>query len=149
VHGGPFGRCESTGFHLRGVQSCRRIAHCLAPFDPLALTALPPETQDLKQRQLYVPHGMAIPPEIAALCAANVDTSGVESHRNALVHTAAPGPDLRRGCMTRQVTANDVSGRPTSSTPRSGENCGECSNDVRLAPRTIAGSTYRHVLHQE
>jgi TnpA family transposase len=38
-----------------------------------------PRLKDLKQRQLYVPRGMVIPREIAAVCVANVDTSLVES----------------------------------------------------------------------
>jgi TnpA family transposase len=48
-----------------------------------------PRLKDLKQRQLYVPRGMAIPREIAAVCVANVDTSLVESHWDALVHLSA------------------------------------------------------------
>jgi TnpA family transposase len=48
-----------------------------------------PRLKDLKQRQLHVPRGMVIPREIAAVCVANVDTSLVESHWDALVHLSA------------------------------------------------------------
>ena len=48
-----------------------------------------PRLKDLKQRQLYVPHGMEVPAEIAAVCVASVDTSLVEAHWDALVHLTA------------------------------------------------------------
>ena len=48
-----------------------------------------PRLKDLKQRQLYVPRGMEVPAEIAAVCEANVDTPLVESHWDALVHLTA------------------------------------------------------------
>jgi TnpA family transposase len=48
-----------------------------------------PRLKELKQRQLYVPRGMAIPAEIAAVCVANVDTALIESHWDALVHLTA------------------------------------------------------------
>ena len=48
-----------------------------------------PRLKDLKQRQLFVPRGMAIPAEIASVCVANVDLSLVESHWDALVHLTA------------------------------------------------------------
>jgi TnpA family transposase len=48
-----------------------------------------PRLKELKQRQLYVPRGMAIPAEIAAVCVANIDTALIESHWDALVHLAA------------------------------------------------------------
>ena len=48
-----------------------------------------PRLKELKQRQLFVPRGMAIPAEIASVCVANVDLSLVESHWDALVHLTA------------------------------------------------------------
>ena len=48
-----------------------------------------PRLKDLKQRQLYVPRGMEVPAEIAAVCVASVDTSLVEAHWDALVHLTA------------------------------------------------------------
>jgi TnpA family transposase len=48
-----------------------------------------PRLKELKQRQLYVPHAMAIPTEIASVCVANVDTALIEAHWDALVHLAA------------------------------------------------------------
>ena len=48
-----------------------------------------PRLKELKQRQLYVPRGMAIPAEIAAVCVTNVDTALIESHWDALVHLTA------------------------------------------------------------
>lgn len=48
-----------------------------------------PRLKELKQRQLYVPRGMATPAEIAAVCVANVDTALIELHWGALVHLTA------------------------------------------------------------
>jgi TnpA family transposase len=48
-----------------------------------------PRLKELKHRQLYVPRGMAIPAEIAAVCVASVDTALIESHWDALVHLTA------------------------------------------------------------
>ncbi len=48
-----------------------------------------PRLKDLKQRQLYMPRGMEVPPELAAVCVANVDTSLVEAHWDTLVHLSA------------------------------------------------------------
>lgn len=48
-----------------------------------------PRLKDLKRRQLYVPRGMEVPAEIAAVCVASVDTSLVEAHLDALVHLTA------------------------------------------------------------
>ncbi|MBK5207357.1 MAG: Tn3 family transposase [Polaromonas sp.] len=48
-----------------------------------------PRLKELKQRHLYVPRGTVIPPEIAAVCEANVDTALIEKHWDALVHLAA------------------------------------------------------------
>ena len=48
-----------------------------------------PRLKELKQRQLYVPRGMAIPLETAAVCVTNVDTALIESHWDALVHLTA------------------------------------------------------------
>lgn len=48
-----------------------------------------PRLKELKQRQLFVPRGMAIPAEIASVCVANVDLSLIESHWDALVHLTA------------------------------------------------------------
>ena len=48
-----------------------------------------PRLKELKQRHLYVPRGMAIPPEIATICEANVDTTLIEKHWDLLVHLAA------------------------------------------------------------
>lgn len=48
-----------------------------------------PRLKELKQRQLYVPHGMPIPAEIASVCVANVDTAPIETHWDALAHLTA------------------------------------------------------------
>ena len=48
-----------------------------------------PRLRELKQRQLYVPRGMAVPAEIAAVCVANVDTQLIEAHWDTLVHLSA------------------------------------------------------------
>jgi TnpA family transposase len=48
-----------------------------------------PRLKELKQRHLYLPRGMAIPAEIAAVCVANVDTALIEKHWDALVHLCA------------------------------------------------------------
>lgn len=48
-----------------------------------------PRLKELKQRQLFVPRGMAIPAEIASVCVANVDPLLIESHWDALVHLTA------------------------------------------------------------
>jgi TnpA family transposase len=48
-----------------------------------------PRLKELKQRQLYVPQDMPIPPELASVCVANVDTAPIESHWDALVHLTA------------------------------------------------------------
>src|SRR3546814_8048629 len=48
-----------------------------------------PRLKELKQRHLYVPRGTIIPPEIAAVCEATVDTALIEKHWDTLVHLAA------------------------------------------------------------
>jgi TnpA family transposase len=48
-----------------------------------------PRLKELKQRHLFVPRGMAIPAEIAAVCEANVNTELIEKHWDTLVHLAA------------------------------------------------------------
>jgi TnpA family transposase len=48
-----------------------------------------PRLKDLRPRQRYVPRGMEVPAEIAAVCVANVDTSLVEAYWDAPVHLTA------------------------------------------------------------
>ena len=48
-----------------------------------------PRLKELKQRHLFVPRGTVIPPEIAAVCEANVDAALIEKHWDTLVHLAA------------------------------------------------------------
>ncbi len=48
-----------------------------------------PRLKELKQRHLFLPRGMAIPPEIATVCEANVNTDLIEKHWDTLVHLAA------------------------------------------------------------
>ena len=48
-----------------------------------------PRLKELKQGQLYVPRGTVNPPEIAAVCEANVDPALIEKHWDTLVHLAA------------------------------------------------------------
>lgn len=48
-----------------------------------------PRLKELKQRHLFVPRGMKIPREIAAVCQASVDTTLIEAHWDSLVHLAA------------------------------------------------------------
>src|SRR3546814_12233356 len=48
-----------------------------------------PRLKELKQRHLYVPRGTIIPPEIAAVCEATVDTALIEKRWDTLVHLAA------------------------------------------------------------
>lgn len=48
-----------------------------------------PRLKELKQRHLYLPRGMDIPAELAAVCEANVDTELIKKHWDTLVHLAA------------------------------------------------------------
>lgn len=48
-----------------------------------------PRLRELRQRHLFVPRGMKIPEEIAAVCEASVDTALIETHWDNLVHLAA------------------------------------------------------------
>ncbi len=48
-----------------------------------------PRLRELRQRHLFVPRGMKIPQEIAAVCEASVDTALIEAHWDQLVHLAA------------------------------------------------------------
>ena len=48
-----------------------------------------PRLKELKQRHLFLPKGMDIPPEIAAVCEANVNTDLIKKHWDTLVHLAA------------------------------------------------------------
>ena len=48
-----------------------------------------PRLRELRQRHLFVPRGMDIPVEIAAVCEASVDTTLIEAHWDQLVHLAA------------------------------------------------------------
>jgi len=48
-----------------------------------------PRLKELKQRRLFVPRGTKVPPEISAVCEANVDTALIEKHWDSLVHLAA------------------------------------------------------------
>ncbi len=48
-----------------------------------------PRLKELKQRHLFLPKGMVIPAEIAAVCEATVNTDLIEKHWDTLVHLAA------------------------------------------------------------
>ena len=48
-----------------------------------------PRLKELKQRHLFLPKGMAVPAEIAAVCDATVNTDLIEKHWDTLVHLAA------------------------------------------------------------
>jgi len=48
-----------------------------------------PRLKELKQRHLFLPRGMAVRPEIAAVCEASVNTDLIEKHWDTLVHLAA------------------------------------------------------------
>jgi len=48
-----------------------------------------PRLKELKQRHLFLPKGMVIPAEIAAVCEASVNIDQIEKHWDALVHLAA------------------------------------------------------------
>jgi TnpA family transposase len=48
-----------------------------------------PRLKELKQRHLFLPRGMVIPAEIAAVCEASVNTDLIEKHWDTLVHLAA------------------------------------------------------------
>ena len=48
-----------------------------------------PRLKELKQRHLFLPRGMAVPSEIAAVCEANVNTELIEKHWDTLVHLSA------------------------------------------------------------
>ena len=48
-----------------------------------------PRLKELRQRHLFVPRGMKVPQEIAAVCEASVDTARIEAHWDNLVHLAA------------------------------------------------------------
>ena len=60
----------------------RGVARLLG-FDPC------PRLRESKQRHLNVPHGKAVPQEIAAVCVTDLDTSLVETNWDNLVHTSA------------------------------------------------------------
>ena len=89
-----------------------------------------PRLRELRQRHLFVPRGMKIPVEIAAVCEASVDTTLIEAHWDQLVHlaasvqtghasavtalarfgSAARGPDLRRRCAVGQAAQDRLPG---------------------------------------
>ena len=48
-----------------------------------------PRLEELKQRHLFLPKGMVIPAEIAAVCEASVNIDQIEKHWGAPVHLAA------------------------------------------------------------
>ncbi len=48
-----------------------------------------PRLKELKQRHLFLPRGMVIPAEIAAVCEASINTDLIEKHWDTLVHLAA------------------------------------------------------------
>jgi len=48
-----------------------------------------PRLKELKQRHLFLPRGMAVPAEIAAVCDATVNTELIEKYWDTLVHLAA------------------------------------------------------------
>ena len=48
-----------------------------------------PRLKEFKQRHLFLPRGMVIPAEIAAVCEANINTDLIEKHWDTLVHLAA------------------------------------------------------------
>ena len=48
-----------------------------------------PRLKELKQRDLFLPRGMLIPAEIAAVCEASINTDLIEKHWDTLVHLAA------------------------------------------------------------
>ncbi len=48
-----------------------------------------PRLRELRQRHLFVPRGMTVPEEIAAVCEASVDPALIEAHWDNLVHLAA------------------------------------------------------------
>lgn len=48
-----------------------------------------PRLKELKQRHLFLPRGMSVPAEIAAVCEATVNTELIEKHWDTLVHLAA------------------------------------------------------------
>ncbi len=48
-----------------------------------------PRLRELKQRHLFVPRGMKVPVEIAAVCEAGIDITLIEAHWDSLVHLAA------------------------------------------------------------
>ena len=48
-----------------------------------------PRLKELKQRHLFLPRGMVVPAEIAAVCEATVNTDLIEKHWDTLVHLAA------------------------------------------------------------
>ena len=48
-----------------------------------------PRLKELKQRHLFVPRGMLVPAEIAAVCEASVNTDLIEKHWDTLVHLTA------------------------------------------------------------
>jgi len=48
-----------------------------------------PRLRELKQRHLFVPRGVKVPGEIAAVCEATIDTALIEEHWDSLVHLAA------------------------------------------------------------
>jgi hypothetical protein len=91
-----------------------------------------PRLRELKQRHLFVPRGVKVPGEIAAVCEATIDTALIEEHWDSLVHLAASvisrprqrgdgagpvrlgrprRPDLRRRRAAGQAAAHGVPGR--------------------------------------
>ncbi len=48
-----------------------------------------PRLRELKQRRLFLPRGMTVPEELAAVCEAGIDTALIEAQWDTLVHLAA------------------------------------------------------------
>ena len=48
-----------------------------------------PRLKELKQRHLFLPRGMPVPPELAAVCKSDVNIELIESHWDSLVNLGA------------------------------------------------------------
>jgi len=48
-----------------------------------------PRLKELKQRHLFLPRGMSVPPELAAVCKSDVNIALIESHWDSLVNLSA------------------------------------------------------------
>lgn len=95
-----------------------------------------PRLKELKQCHRYVPRGTVIPPEIATVCEANVDTALIEKHWDTLVHLTVIGDEWlhQRSCSAGQIWIGRAGGTPSTRRVFGGGACCE----LRSWPTTLS-----------